>query len=148
MSILNEDIIKRLSGDPNELNLTADVKTQAANSGESDVCLFTGKDSWAEGDLYYNSALDAGYKFAISFIRSNANEQEQQQIQEFNLAVEICKQIRTNLDSRGLLVTSESVIEGIDQMAFPSDPSEPIILNDYTTTAEGISVDDFNTFYP
>lgn len=131
MTILDTEIIKKLSGDPNELNLTDDVKEQAGKSGESDVELFTGKDSWLEDDKYFGSAVHAGYLFAVAFIRSNGDKQEAKQKQEFEQAIALCTQIHDRLDKLGLLESSSNQITGIGLMQSPNDPrGGAIILND------------------
>lgn len=151
MAILVDAIITKLSGDPDQLNLDEITVNQAAKSGESNVKLFTGKDVWEEGDLFFDSALDAGYKFAVSFIRSHGNEKEKQQDQEFQLAVQICTRINEILEARGLLATSTAIVEGHGvNMEYPNDPIEPLMLNDY---GEGIytgdhNLDDPNVWYP
>ena len=150
MGILLDAIIVKLSGDPDQLNLDNTTVTQAAKSGESNVQLFTGKDVWTEGDLFYDSALDAGYKFAVSFIRSHGNEKEKEQDQEFQLAVQICTKINEILEARGLLVTSSAIVEGHGiNMEYPNDPIEPIMLNDYGEIHDGShNLDDPSVWYP
>jgi hypothetical protein len=150
MGILLDAIIVKLSGDPDQLNLDTTTITQAAKSGESNVILFTGKDIWQEGDFLFDSALDAGYKFAVSFIRSHGNEKEKQQDQEFQLAVQLCTKINELLKARGLLASSVAIVEGYGiNMEYPNDPVEPIMLNDYGAVTEGThNMDDPNIWYP